>query len=84
MVRNRASQALPSNLNELVLHVTELPLSATDLTITALFPGRVILLPFLACDAMRLCDHNSLCLSVCHTRGLCPHGSTYDHDFFTM
>ena len=25
----------------------------------------------------------SVCLSVCHTRGLCPHGSTYDHDFFT-
>jgi len=21
--------------------------------------------------------------SACHTRGLCPHGSTYDHDFFT-
>ena len=21
--------------------------------------------------------------SVCHTRGLCPHCSTYDHDFFT-
>ena len=26
----------------------------------------------------------SVCLSVCHARGLCPHGSTYDHDFFTM
>ena len=26
----------------------------------------------------------SVCLSVCHTRGLCPHGSTYDHDFFTI
>jgi len=24
------------------------------------------------------------CLSVCHTRGLCSHGSTYDHDFFTI
>jgi len=23
----------------------------------------------------------SVRLSVCHTRGLCPHGSTYDHDF---
>jgi len=22
--------------------------------------------------------------SVCHTRGLCPQGSTYDHDFFTI
>ena len=22
--------------------------------------------------------------SVCHTRGLCPHGSTYDHDFFAI
>ena len=26
----------------------------------------------------------SVCPSVCHTRGLCPHGSTYDHDFFTI
>ena len=26
----------------------------------------------------------SVCLSICHTRGLCPHGSTYDHDFFTV
>ena len=25
----------------------------------------------------------SVRLSACHTRGLCPHGSTYDHDFFT-
>ena len=35
-----------------------------------------------------LCDRNSVrpsvCLSVCHTRGLCPHGLTYDHDFFTV
>jgi len=31
------------------------------------------------CPSVRL----SVCLSVCHTRGLCPHGSTYDHDFFT-
>ena len=34
-----------------------------------------------------ICYSNSVCpsvrLSVCHTRGLCPHGSTYDHDFFT-
>ena len=34
-----------------------------------------------------ICYRNSVCLSVCpsvwHTRGLCPHGSTYDHDFFT-
>jgi len=27
---------------------------------------------------------NSVCPSVCHTRALCPHGSTYDHDFFTV
>ena len=27
---------------------------------------------------------NSVCLSVCQTRGLCPHGSTYDHGFFTI
>ena len=26
----------------------------------------------------------SVRLSVGHTRGLCPHGSTYDHDFFTV
>ena len=26
----------------------------------------------------------SVRLSVCHTRGLCPHGSTYDYDFFTV
>ena len=26
----------------------------------------------------------SVRLSVCHTRGLCPHGSTYNHDFFTI
>jgi len=25
----------------------------------------------------------SVCPSVRHTRGLCPHGSTNDHDFFT-
>ena len=35
-----------------------------------------------------LCDSNSVRLSVrlsvCHTRGLCPHGSTYDHNFFTI
>jgi len=30
------------------------------------------------------CDRNSVRLSVCHTRALCPHGSTYDHDFFTI
>jgi len=32
-----------------------------------------------------LCDRNSVRpsvrLSVCHTRRLCPHGLTYDHDF---
>jgi len=35
-----------------------------------------------------ICYRNSVCLSVrlsvCHTRGLCSHGSTYDHDFFTV
>ena len=30
-----------------------------------------------------ICYSNSVRPSVCHTRGLCPHGSTYDHDFFT-
>ena len=47
---------------------------------------------FLPCDAMR-CTASvivimsvclSVCLSVCHTRGLCPHVSTYDYDFFTL
>ena len=40
---------------------------------------------FLPCDAMRCTVFGivilSVCLSVRHTRGLCPHGSTYDHDF---
>ena len=31
-----------------------------------------------------LWDRNSVCLSVRHTRGLCPHGSTYGRDFFTV
>jgi len=47
---------------------------------------------FLPCDAMRctvlVIIILSVCLSVrpsvCHTRALCPHGSTYDHDFFTI
>ena len=47
---------------------------------------------FLPCDAMRctvlviviLSVCLSVRLSVCHTRALCPHGSTYDHDFFTI
>jgi len=50
---------------------------------------------FLPCDARRctvlVIVILSVCLSVrlsvrpsvCHTRALCPHGSTYDHDFFT-
>jgi len=53
-------------------------------------------LRFLPCDAMRctvfmiviLSVCQSVCpsvrLSLCHTRGLCPYGSTYDHDFFTV
>ena len=32
-----------------------------------------------ACPSVRL----SVRLSVCHTRGLCPHCSTYDQDFIT-
>ena len=47
---------------------------------------------FLPCDAMRctvlviviLSVCLSVCPSVCYTRALCPHGSTYDHDFFTI
>jgi len=43
---------------------------------------------FLPCDAMRCTVFVIVILSVrpsvCHTRGLCPHGSTYDHDFFTI
>jgi len=49
---------------------------------------------FLPCDAVctvsvivilsvRPSVYLSVCPSVCHPRGLCPHGSTYDHDFFT-
>ena len=48
-----------------------------------------VLLP---CDALRctvfviviLSVRLSVCPSVCHTRALCPHGSTYDHNFFTV
>ena len=47
---------------------------------------------FLPRDAMRcavlviviLSVRLSVRLTHTHTRGLCPHGSTYDHDFFTM
>jgi len=43
---------------------------------------------FLPCDAMRCTVFVILILSVrpsvWHTRRLCPHGSTYDHDFFTI
>jgi len=46
----------------------------------------------LPCDAMRctvfviviLSVRPSVRASVRHTRGLCPHGSTCDHDFFTI
>ena len=33
-----------------------------------------------------ICDSNSVRLSVClsHSWTVCPHGSTYDHDFFTI
>ena len=34
--------------------------------------------------SVRLSVRLSICPSVCHTRALCPHGSTYDHDFFTI
>ena len=63
----------------------------------ASFLFRLLYLPykvphwFLLCDAMRctvfgiviLSVRLSVRLSICHTRGLCPHGSTYDHGFFT-
>ena len=47
---------------------------------------------FLPCDALRCTVFGivilsvclTVCPSVCHTCGLCPHGSTYDHDFFTI
>jgi len=43
---------------------------------------------FLPCNALRCTVFVivilSVRLSVRHTRGLCPHGSTYDHDFFTI
>ena len=45
-------------------------------------------LVFLPCDALRCTVFVivilSVCPSVCHTRALCPRGSTYDHDFFTI
>ena len=55
-------------------------------------PLALLRLWFLPCDALRctvfviviLSVCLSVCPSVCHTRGLCPHGSTYDHDFFTI
>jgi len=31
-----------------------------------------------------ICNSNSVCLFVCHNRGLCPHGSTYDYNLFTI
>ena len=42
---------------------------------------------FLPCDAIR-CTVSVIVIlsvrpSVCHICGLCPHGLTYDHDFFT-
>jgi len=51
---------------------------------TRAYVGRLVLLRFLPCDAMRCTVFVTVILSVCHTRGLCPHGSTYDHDFFTI
>jgi len=43
---------------------------------------------FLPCDAKRCTVFVmvilSVRLSVCHTHGLCPHASTYDHDFLTI
>jgi len=51
-------------------------------------PQCLSVLSFLPCDAMRCTVFVivilSVRLSVCHTRGLCLHGSTYDHDFFTI
>jgi len=35
-------------------------------------------------NSARLSVRPSVCPSVRHTRGLCPHGSTYDHNFFTI
>ena len=34
-------------------------------------------------NAMHLSHRKYARLSVCHTRALCPHGSTYDHDILT-
>ena len=57
-----------------------------------IFKSTRIAFQFLPCDALRctvfviviLSVRPSVCLSVCHTRALCPHGLTYDHDFFTV
>jgi len=51
-----------------------------------------IFLYFLPCDALRCTVFVIVILSVClsvrpsvrHTRGLCPRGSTYNHDSFTV
>ena len=68
---------------------------ATDLVIILVLVSvktNVMALCFLPCDAMRctvlviviLSVRQSVCPSVCHIRALCPHGSTYNHDFFTI
>ena len=45
--------------------------------------GRIAFLPCDAVGTVSVIVILSVRPSVCHTRGLCPHGSTYDHDFFT-
>ena len=68
---------------------TDLCILGCDVDCDQCFFSWVFSLP---CDALRCTVFVivilSVCLSVrlpvCHTRGLCPHGSTYDHDFFTI
>jgi len=61
---------------------------ATNVVLVVVLGFRVVVISFLPCDAMRCTVFVIVILSVrpsvCHTRALCPHGSTYDHDFFTI
>jgi len=89
--------AAPLLTSDKKAHMTEYSTVLGDASLSAFrYLPPLELAQFLPCDAMRctvsvivilsvcLCVCPSVRLSVCHTRGLCPHGSTYDHDFFTV
>ena len=53
-------------------------------SVTILWAIKTCTLFTVRCYALHgLSYRNSVCLSICHTRGLCSYDSTYDHDFFT-